>query len=634
MKTHDLVPYSGVSISTIIPSSKKKTPINNETPSKPQNNSEQKNPSSNNRLWLGLGGLVLLSVLITGSLLLWVQKQSLSQLQATIPQIPDVSSHPQEFSTALKEAQENALSSSKKTILDGIAKLGRLYHANGYQTEAMACWKALSGQDSKNAQWPYFIADLSRLSGDESNMRPMLEAAAELAPDYSPIWLKLGNIYFTEGAFEDAKRCYEKRLELQTGDPYAAVALARIALREEDQEVAKRWLRKATRWSPTLPTAHNLFARLLTAEGDEKGAAKQRWLGTAAGRFREAPDPWIDELTKYCYDIEQLLTLGSIDFQTFHDDYGQGYFERAIELAPQNPEPYEALGRVFLEKKEPQKAREIFEKGIEQPNAPATLYVRLTEAFRLLDRPDEALRTTQIGLESMPNDPDLHIALGTVLDDMGRYDDAIIAFNAAMTDIEHSAKANLSLALVMEHSDQKEKAYDYLYKALELQPNYPQVLAELGALELDAWRLESAEKYISEFYESYQGSIRARELMTQLSVRKAMQAAREGEIADAEKFAKDGLDINPLSPELNSVIGLLYAQQNRFKDAADALEIARQSRPSDMRVLMPLAQVYTHARQYNLARRVLTDGARLLTAEGRTDEAKQLRDALTRLPSN
>ena len=575
-----------------------------------------------------------MSVLITGTLLLWLHKQNLSQLQAAIPQIPDISSHPKELSVALEEAQQETLSPSKKEIVDGIAQLGRLYHANGYQQEAMACWEILSDQDSKNALWPYFIADLSRLSGDESNMRPMLEAAAELAPDYSPAWLKLGNIYFSEGAFEDAKRCYEKRLELQTGDPYAAVALARIALREEDQDVAKRWLRKATRWSPKLPTAHNLFARLLTAEGDEKGAAKQRWLGTSAGRFREAPDPWIDELTRYCYNIEQLLTLGSIDFQTLHDDYGQTYFERAIELAPQNPEPYEALGRVFLEKGESQKAREVFEKGLEKPGAPATLYVRLTEAFRLLDQPNEALRTTQLGLESMPNDPDLHIALGTVLDDLGRYDEAIIAFEAAMTDIEHSAKANLNLALVMEHSDQKEKAYDYLYKALELQPNYPQVLAELGALELDAWRLDSAEKYISDFYESYQGSVRARELMTQLSVRKAMQAAREGEMADAETFAKEGLYINPRSPELNSVIGLLYAQQNRFKDAANALEIARQSRPSDMRVLMPLAQVYAQARQYNLARRVLIDGARLLTAEGKTDEAKQLRDALTRLPAN
>jgi predicted Zn-dependent protease len=161
---------------------------------------------------------------------------------------------------------------------------------------------------------------------------------------------------------------------------------------------------------------------------------------------------------------------------------------------------------------------------------------------------------------------------------------------------------------------------------------FPKALAELGYLELDAWHLESAGKYIRAFYDTYPGSTRARKLMTLWSVRTALAAARAGNLAAAERACRDGIELIPDSGELHGFLGMLFAQQKRIPEALTALENSRRLDPTNPRVLLTLGQVYAELGRIEDARQVLTEGERRVRAFGDEATSAQYRELLQRLP--
>jgi len=178
----------------------------------------------------------------------------------------------------------------------------------------------------------------------------------------------------------------------------------------------------------------------------------------------------------------------------------------------------------------------------------------------LLDEPEKALTTAERGFFKHPDDPDLYVAIGKAYDALEDHARAIDAFEKAMINRSYAAEGHFNIALSKIDAGQKEDAREHLQQALELRPQFPQVLAELGVLELDAWNLELAERYIETFYDAYPGSKRARALMVQLHVRKTISAVRDGNLSAAEQISRNGLQIQPGSPDLNSVLGMIYAQ--------------------------------------------------------------------------
>lgn len=580
-----------------------------------------------------MGVTLAVAVVLMAGLWVWIRWQKVNILHDSIPPTPEISMYPQAFERALEQAHAQAKSTNPHTAAQGLEQLGRLFHANAFLSQARSCWMGLLAVQPDDARWPYFIADLSRLEGNESEMVPWVEHSLQLDPEYGPAWLKLGNLYFAAGDLDRARESYERRLEWLPGDPYAEVSLARIELQQGNSSAAMQRLQQLMSSESTLPTAHYLLERLLRKRGDIEAADRQQWLGTAAGRFREAADPRVDELSQWCYDVEHLLMLGSIDYQTEHGDKGRALFERAMQLNPQHPEPYESMGRLYLDEGNPEEALKMLSKGASVPKVPASLYFRLSETYRQLNRAKDALHAAQTGLQKEPNDPDLLKSVGSSLDALGRYDEAIAAFESVMSDSIHAAEASLNIGLIHLHAGRKDEALLHLQKALELRPHYPQALAELGVLELDAWNLDEAEAHIRAFYDNYPGSSRARELMAQLGVRKSMQAARTGDLDAAEQFCLEGLEIHPDSPDLNSVLGLLYAQQERFEEAVIRLESARRVRPSDPRIVVNLAQIHARLGRFDQARWVLTEGERVLMEQGKVSEARQVQRLRDQLPA-
>lgn len=565
-----------------------------------------------------------------GAGMLWRRHAAQDQLRASLPVMPDVSAQPAALGTALRAAEQKALSARRS--LEGVGELARLYHANGYYQEADACWRILQAKQPREARWCYYLADLRRMASDDAGMVSFLEQTMRLAPDYAPAWLKLAELEFKTGQLDAAERDYRRRLALVPGDPYASLGLARVALQRDRRDEGRRMIEQLVREVPAFASAHNLYAEMLAEAGDADGANMQRFLSRLAGRFREADDPWLEELQAWCYDPSRLAVLAAIEDMTNHGDRGVALLERAMKIAPGDARGYDQLGRVYLHAGNTAKALMSFEQGIKLPNASADLYAVLAQTYVDLSQPEKALQAVEPGLALMPDAPELQTAHGIALQAAGRLEEAVGAFRRAVKLAPNVCEANYNLGNTLLQLGRKDEAYASLKRALELQPTFPKTLIVLGQSELEAGRLDAAAQYLRPLYSYYPGSVSARRLMTWWCLQSGVAAARAGKMEEAERHLRDGLAINPDLPELRGRLGLLYAQEGRFAEARDQLETYHRLQPTAPMASLFLGQVYAHLGRVADARRLLSEGEQLARQSGDKATEEQCTQALRQLP--
>jgi HemY protein len=545
---------------------------------------------------------------------------------------PDLTGGPE----ILRERVDKALqlTRDRKTALDGVAELGRLYHANGFRTEAETCWRILRREQPAEARWAYYLADLRRLASDYVELASLLTEIVEQAPDYAPALLQLGEIEFKRGNTDRAALLYRRRLALLPDDPYAGLGLARVAIANQQRDEARRLLAKICRDVPTFSSSHNLYAEILAADGDEKGAHRHRWIGREAGRFREAADPWLEELQAWCFDARRLRILATIAYQTGEIEKGLSLLLRAVELAPENREGLETLGDLYLRQNQPERARDTLLRSLEvnDPAKPSPrTFVNLSQALRNLKQPDEALAATERGLARVGEAFEIHDAKGVALAELGRREDAIKAFEAALALRPNDANTNFNLALNLLALDRFDEAYSRLKQSLTLEPTFAKTLMLLTELEIDRGRMDVAEEFARQLYEAQPGMPRAQQLLGGLYLRSGTLAQERGDVSEAEKLYRKSVEVDPEGAESHASLGVLLLIQQRFTEAIAPLETYRRLKPDRPQSSLYLGQAYASVRRVPEARRILEEGRAIAERTGNKKTAENCRMILEQL---
>jgi HemY protein len=543
----------------------------------------------------------------------WKQ-QAAAKLRRLLPPIPNVSGRPAGLAVALADAEHQATSAGSSDA--GLAELGRIYQANNFLPQAEACWRQLMQREPDDGHWTYYLADLSRSGGDDDAMGGWLRKTVEISPDYSTAWLKLAEWEFKTGQVDQSGRDYLQRLSLTPGDPYAQLGLARVALAHDQRDAAAHQIESIVQQVPTFYPAHNLLAEILAQRGDAAGAKVQRALGRAALRFREADDPWLEELRSRCFDVDRICLWASIDLTTNHGDHGIALLERAIQIAPDDPVPFVDLGQIYLQIRDPATARQKFESAIDQPKAPADAFAGLSDALRALKRPDLAENAARRGLERSPNDANLETALGNAQREQGQVDDAIATFRLATQHAPTVAETFYNLGSAQLLRGPSAEAEENLRHALALKETYAPALAALGRICLAAGKTEEAGRYISLLYQTAPQAPDASRLMGVWCLQAATASAKAGQLADAERELRQGLTAAPDLPELNARLGLLLGQQGRYADSLPPLEAYRKLQPKEALASLFLGQAYANLGRTADARQCLNDGETLARDSG------------------
>jgi HemY protein len=612
--------------------------------------SEMKSVSFNRRgATRGIG-----AVIITGLLLLsaaaflfwprWREARDAAFLSESAPSIP-VRIVSKELSDRI--ARADAQVREKKDAFAAERELGLLYQANGYIAEAEQCWHALERVRPKDAHWTYYLADLAKTQNDYSAMGENLQRTVELAPDYAPARLRLADWQLKSGQTEAASNNYTRRLALVPKDPYARLGLARVAMQNDDRATAGKLLAELVQDSPAFSTGHNLYAEYLAAAGDASGASRHRWLGRETGRFRDAEDPWMDDLTARCYDYQRLLVLGTLDYQTEHGDKGETFFRRAIQVQPFAYPAYEQLGKLYLKNHDASRAKEILEEGerrVAQNPHPtggsssaftkpsAMYYSTLSQAYRDLKEPAHAVEIVREGLEKLGDSLELEDSLGIALGEEGNYDEAIEALHRALAFNINDSDSNYNLALCLQAEGREPEAVEALHRSLALQPTFPDALLILARREMEQGHLDEAEKYIRPLYESHPEMKEVRDLALKWRLQMEKSAEARKDYSEAERQYKGALGIDENNPDIVSRLGTMLLVAGQPERAVPWLRSYHKMRPDDARGALFLGQAYAMQGHFSEAKEVLSEGLASAERTHAAGTAAHLREILNSLP--
>jgi predicted Zn-dependent protease len=580
--------------------------------------------------WLSLG-LLLLTALGTAAGVAWKQHRELAEVRAGLPVRPDLTGRPALLGELLERA--DSLTQSWASALEGVAELGRLYHANGFHHEASVCWQILRTAQPAEARWCYYLADLSRIGSDHDATNTLLHETLRLAPHYAPARLHLANLQFKSGEREKAARNYRLHLEAVPTDPHARLGLARLAVQEGHTAEARRQLEVLLKDAPHFASGHNLYSEILAADGDAAGAERHRWLGQETLRYRDAGDPWLEELQAWCHDYERLCMLGTLELQTENRAKAQALFERAIALQPDNATAYELLGDLHLKRNEPAKARPLLEQAFAREAGQKTpmLFNLLSQAHRQLGQAAEAARIARAGLAQIGEQPELFDALGLALAASGEHEEAITAWQAALSRQPNDAGINYNLATSLLALGRLDDALAALDRSLTLQPMFLPTLLLRGEIELEAAHLDRAEKYLRPAFTSHPENPRARQLLAKWHRRMGAAAEAKNDPTSAERHYRDGLTLDANHGELQVSLGLFYLVQARPTEAIDPLASYHRSNPESPQGCVFLGQAFAASGKRDEAREILSKGVMLGERAGNARIAEHCRRLLQQL---
>lgn len=587
-------------------------------------------PPTRRRLWRTAVLVLALAAIAGGGAAFWLRSARLAQLRAALPAVPARAPNAT-LQDLLQQARAQAAESGEPAR---VAEYGRLCHANGYLAEAAACWQWLARAQPGEPRWHHYLADLHRTAGDYAAAEAELEAVVAADPGAAPAWLQLAEMKFKSGRHAAAERDYRRRLELLPDDPHAELGLARLAQLQGHPDETRTRLERILKLHPKFSAAHNLYAELQAAAGREDLADLHRWLGREAGRFREADDPWMDEVNARCQEAKRLCHLGTVAYQTGRGDLGRAQFERAVAVAPTDPVGYQLLGDLLLQTGAAEAARDTLARGLALAKDPVPApnhYLKLSEACFTLNRTAEGRQALQDGLARHPGSAELLHAWGNQLAAQGRAAEAIAAYRRAIELSPAFVEANFALALALLPQGRRAEAEQVLQQALQQQPTFPKALLLLARLEIDAGRAEAAGRYLLPLLKANPGNGEIRQIVARWHAQ-AGQAAEATDRAAAERHYREGLALQPGQAGLSASLGVLLLVADRAAEAVPLLEACHRLEPGNLQHVFYLGQAYARTDRLAEARQVLGAGLQQAEAAGQAAAAGNFREILSALP--
>ncbi len=422
------------------------------------------------RSWRVVGGL-LGAVVIGGGL--YYARQRASEPVA-FPALPAFGETQERLREAVRAAMENA--DSPRGAKQALREIAQLYHANGYLDEAQAAYAELEELDRDEPRWLHLHALILAGYGDFEPAMARWKRVVERAPDYLPAHLRLAEAELKLNRPAAAAAIYASVLRRWPDEPYAQLGLARL-----DFE-AERWAEALQRLEPLVAqTEYRLGYDLIVSAYEKLGrdaeAKAIRGQMKASGAFRDAPDPWFDELVDVCFDPYRIAIAAGA---RTNPEEAHRLLLRAIELAPEEVSYRLQLVSHHTEQKDAPAALEALRQLTTQAPNFADGWARLAMLQQDFGQDAAAARTLVKGLEHCPESPSLRLMWGAMLRRSGRLDEAMRELEISIKLRPTEAPAYVELAHAQVSQGDVETGLASLRRSLEAEPENPDALIFLA----------------------------------------------------------------------------------------------------------------------------------------------------------
>ncbi|MDQ8182708.1 tetratricopeptide repeat protein [Pelagicoccus sp. SDUM812005] len=418
--------------------------------------------------------LLALAGLATAFLLWQKSSKTAALVSEATPPIP-ASIENQELLTRIQKATTQA--QEGPTPIEGLATLSRLYHANGFTREAWQCYAALVLAEPDQARWPYLFARILAGYGQLEEASPLFARASELAPDYTPARIRLGDTLLKQNKFEEAQSAYQKTLSQDPANAYALVGLARVAIARDDYPLARTHLEKAvqtTNYQIGADLLGDVYKKLNLPHLENRVLQNTAW-----GSYADIPDPWSLSLMDDCYDAYQVSIAGG--WVAHQGDLRKGlrYMRRAVELDPDNATLQYQIGGAYLALDDLERAEEHYRRCVELQPDYADAWLALIDIAQRRQSPTLTRRTLEAALRAAPNSPSLNIEKGKALLALKRFNQALPYFEKSIELRPHEAVGYIELARAYLAQERIEEGIAQMREALLREPNNPIALTTM-----------------------------------------------------------------------------------------------------------------------------------------------------------
>jgi tetratricopeptide (TPR) repeat protein len=256
----------------------------------------------------------------------------------------------------------------------------------------------------------------------EGRLREAIDAmrsAASLEPNNAQIVYDLGVICLEAGLPGDAAAAFRRAVQIK---PNFAQAFWRLgmALEERGQfKAATGALRQAIALQPRLPEAQFRLGLLLEQQGHRREAGEH---------YRQVLSAGANVRLRRSAEARALLMEG-------RDAEAEEKLRRAVKLEPDDASALGLLAALLTNNGAFEESAHFYELALAQPGCVPDLYYHLVRCRKYAPQDSDIVERLRSASAKPLANPTarirLHLALGKVLDDLGRYAEAMQAFDAA-----------------------------------------------------------------------------------------------------------------------------------------------------------------------------------------------------------
>lgn len=393
------------------------------------------------------------------------------------PSRPDLGNALPVLRERISEAEDRLARGSKP--VEALAELSRLYHANGYLAEAEKCYQGLEQLQPNEARWPHLRATILAGYGDVEPALALWRRVLQLAPDYTPAGLRLGDVLLKLNRTQEAADAYQSVLRVHSDDSYAQLGLARIDWEAGRLNEARARLEQIVRQT-NFALGYDLIVSVYEKLGETQRAAAIRGQGRASGAYRDPQDPWLDALMDDCYDVYRLALAGGATARNGDLDTGIRLLQRATQLAPEDVSSCFQLGGLYEQKNDRSAAIAQYRQCTKiAPDFPDG-WARLSALLAAAGDNQGANAAVLAGLSHCPDSPGLHRMRARALKEAGQLDQAFAEYERSIQLRSNEADAYVEYASALISAGQTDRGVEQLKKSLEAEPENPDALSTLA----------------------------------------------------------------------------------------------------------------------------------------------------------
>ncbi|MEK7323159.1 MAG: tetratricopeptide repeat protein [Pseudomonadota bacterium] len=488
-----------------------------------------------------------------------------------------------------------------------LLRRGRAASAEGELDRASVAFEAVLARDPANAEAHFRLGTVQVRAGRYEEGVRHIERSVSLAPDNMSVRFSLASLYEKAGQTDKAEQTYQTIAQSASADDRrkAQEALARLRAAAAGASPPVSELR-----DEQLDQEAQAVTRRLREAAD--AAAQQQAIQAALARATQLQQQsqlryaaaLLEAVLKVAPEhVAALTNLGILYDLLGQRDKAETLLRQAADLAPDNALILANLGKLYLD-------------GGKQMLARRTL-----ESVIKLDREPAATSQARQMLVS------LYISEGNKSLKLGKINDAVNSYRAALTHDPDNVEILYKLALVEVRRGQRDAALAYLEQARRTAPDQARVHYQLALLYEDLDRFEDAISAYNKALATLKADsdVQSRELELKLSLLTARRTFDQGDLKTAERLLENIIDRYADSDLAYFYLALIYERTGRLDEAVSAYEKVITLTPGHMGARLNLGRLYEQTwseeealTQYNIVTRSRLSSGIVQEAERRT----------------